>query len=278
MVLFILFPGMGESGKYWKKYIDFDKMEVIETSFLQKLKKLGNVYTYTPNVYNIQNNCVCSPECKLNKKVLWSNPKKLTMNDINIDNECKRIYEEIKSYEGKFIPIGHSAGGWFAVRFTELYQSRCIKTILIESGYLTQKLAKQQIESKTKKHTYPDMTTNKLQMLVDKLQTNRNCKNKLTKDLEHELIQIYMYYYHRDVKKINKKLPKPTLFFEDIHITNNSKEDNENNKRLIEYQDELYKNNGNKIKYVYFINTEHTPWWNPKYSDEMIRQIKCFIE
>ena len=86
-----------------------------------------------------------------------------------------------------------------------------------------------------------------------------------------------MYYYHRDVKKINGILLKPTLFFENINITNNSK-DNENNKKLIEYQDELYKNNGNKIKYVYFINTEHTPWWNPKYSDEMIRQIKCFIE
>ena len=40
MVLFILFPGMGESGKYWKKYIDFDKMEVTETSFLLKLKPL----------------------------------------------------------------------------------------------------------------------------------------------------------------------------------------------------------------------------------------------
>ena len=278
MVLFILFPGMNDSGKYWKKYIDFNKMEVIETSFLRKLKKLGNVYTYTPNVYNIINNCVCNSECRLNKKVLFSNPKQLTMNDINIDYECKRIYEEIKSYKGKFIPIGHSAGGWFAVRFTELYQSRCIKTILIESGYLTQKLAKWQIELKTKKHTYPDMTTNKLQMLVDKLQTNRNCKNKLTKDLEHELTQIYMYYYHRDVKKINKKLPKPTLFFEDINITNNSKKDNRRNKRLIEYQDELYKKNGNKIKFVYFINTEHHPWWNPKYSDEMIRQIKCFIE
>jgi len=28
MVLFILFPGMGFSGKNWKKYIDFNKMEV----------------------------------------------------------------------------------------------------------------------------------------------------------------------------------------------------------------------------------------------------------
>jgi len=278
MVLFILFPGMGESGKYWEKYIDWDKKKVMKTSFLQKLKKLGNVYTYTPNVYNIINNCVCDYDCRLNKKVLYSNPNQLTMNDIHIDSECKRIYEEIKSYKGKLIPIGHSAGGWFAVRFTKLYQSRCIKTILIESGYLTQKRAKRQIESKTKKHTYPNMTTNKLQLLVNKLQTNRNCKHKLTKDLEHKLTYIYMYCYHRDVKKINGKLPKPTLLFENIKVTNNSKEDNESNKKQIEYQNELYKKNGKNVNFINLVNTNHYPWFIPKYSDEMIRQIKCFIE
>lgn len=70
----------------------------------------------------------------------------------------------------------------------------------------------------------------------------------LTKDLEHELTQVYMYYCHRDVKNINGILLKPTLFFKNINIINNSKKDNENNKKkLIEYQDELYKNNGNKI-------------------------------
>ena len=42
------------------------------------------------------------------------------MDDINIKKECQRIYDEIKSYKGKFIPIGHSAGGWFAYYFTKL--------------------------------------------------------------------------------------------------------------------------------------------------------------
>jgi hypothetical protein len=269
MVLFILFPGVNDSGKIFEKYIDYKTKKIIKTNFLQKLKKIGDVYTYTPNIYNITNNCVCNSECKLNKKILFSNPKKITINDIDIDKECKRIYKEVRSYKGKIIPIGHSAGGWFAVHFSKLYKSKCIKIILIESGYLTSKLAKWQIELKTKKKTYPNITTTKLQELVKKLQTNRSCNKKSTKKLENNLNQIYMYYYLKTIKKINGKLLKPTLFFENI--------ENKINKKHLNYYDELYKKNGKKIKIIYFTNTFHLPWHIQRYSDEMIRQIKCFI-
>ena len=291
MVLFILFPGMGESEKCWEKYINWEskKREIIRTSFLQKLKQLGDVYIYTPNIYNIMNYCSCSPDCKLIKK-FYSEPNEISINDMNIDSECKRIYEEVKSYKGKFIPIGHSAGGWFAVYFTKLYPSRCSKTILIESGYLTQKLAKWQLESRilNTKIKNKKMTIQELQNFVQKLQTNRSklvldgktCENKQTLKLINKFKQIFLSYYYNTIKKIDGKLIKPTLFFENIAITDNSKEDKKMDNLLrVKYFDELYKKNGTKkINVHYLLNTGHFPWCIPKYSDIMIKQIKYFVE
>ena len=283
MVLFILFPGMGESEKCWEKYINWKskKGEIIRTSFLQKLKQLGDVYTYTPNIYNIMNYCSCSPECKLMQN-LYSEPNEISINDMNIDSECTRIYEEVKSYKGKFIPIGHSAGGWFAVYFTKLYPSRCSKTILIESIYLTQKLAKWQLEFRIlfTKIKNPKIPTQELQCLVQKLHTNSYCETKQTSKLINKYKQIFMsYYYYNTINKIDGELVKPTLFFENLAITDNSEEDKKyDNFVRVKYFDELYKKNGTKkINIHYLLNTGHFPWQNPKYSDIMIKQIKCFI-
>ena len=36
----------------WEQYLV--KNKIIKIDFLKKLKKLENVYTYTPNIYNIE--------------------------------------------------------------------------------------------------------------------------------------------------------------------------------------------------------------------------------
>ena len=53
MVLFILFPGQGFSGKNWEKYEDESTQKIKNTIFLKQLKKMGKVYTFTPNINSI---------------------------------------------------------------------------------------------------------------------------------------------------------------------------------------------------------------------------------
>ena len=47
MVLFILFPGNGTSNHIW--YKDINR----KVNFLQKLREIGEVYIFTPNIYNV---------------------------------------------------------------------------------------------------------------------------------------------------------------------------------------------------------------------------------
>ena len=57
MVLFILFPGFIDTDKYWEYKIDGMETEsgpfrLKKLDFLDKLKKLGKVFTYTPKINN----------------------------------------------------------------------------------------------------------------------------------------------------------------------------------------------------------------------------------
>ena len=56
MVLFILFPGFGNSPKDWE-YDSIEgknkKYKLKKLDFIKKLKKIGKVYQYNPKSYNI---------------------------------------------------------------------------------------------------------------------------------------------------------------------------------------------------------------------------------
>lgn len=264
MVLFILFPGLGAPEKIWKETHNFKK--IIKLNFLNELKKLGNVYTYTPEAYKYAYFINYPPKRKkLEDNFFNKKPRKITMSDINIRSECQRIYEEVKSYKGKFIPIGHSAGGWFAFYFSKMYSRRCEKLILIESGKMWFNNLYPFIEKQ-----YVRMNNNKLNELVEKVKTG-------DEKYMNELLEIIKYHYLIAVNKMNKKLSLSTLSFEDIRITDNCEKDKSHNDKILNYQKRITKINGNKIKHINFINTNHFPWEIKEYSDEIIRQIKCFI-
>mgnify|MGYP001178859455 CR=1 FL=1 len=257
MVLFILFPGNNASKHIW--YKDINR----RVNFLQKLREIGEVYIFTPNIYNViyyyQNKKTSDKELLSNIKMA-TKPVSLSLDDIDIDKQCKIIYEKVKSYKGKFIPIGHSVGGWFAIHFTKLYSSRCLKTIIIENpttnlGWTTTKYE----------------TTNKeLEILFEKIKNNKDNIKYLKK-----IIKIKNYYYYKNgINKFNGILSKPTLFFDTFHIPDKSKW----NQNILEYQEKLYKKNGEKVSFINFTNTNHFPWFISKYNNEMINQIKCFVE
>ena len=217
MVLFILFPGLGVQKKIWE--LTHDNNKLIKLTFLKELKKLGDVYTYTPNIYKFfYYKKYLSKLQKLEDK-FKEKPSKITLNQFDIDKECHRIYEEVKSYKGKFIPLGHSAGGWFAYRFSQLYPTRCSKQILIESGRLLL-----QFELAISDKKYPNLNIKQLQKIEDSIKTQKDNSKYI-----NMLMDIALYKYSLDVKKFNGKVRIPTLSFENIKIPEDKKWKSEHN-------------------------------------------------
>ena len=139
MVLFILFPGFGTSEKYWENKIETkeNKVYLKKLDFLKNLKKIGKVYKYTPKLHNL--NYYRTGVNKEYGKIYcnqFSKPTKITLEDINIDKECKRIFNLLKDKNEKFIPIGHSIGSWFAYNFSKLYPSYCINTVFLDGSFI----------------------------------------------------------------------------------------------------------------------------------------------
>jgi len=113
MVLFILFPARGNDKNYWNYTSTGSKCH-----FVDKLKKLGKVYIYTPCAYNLNSN----------------NFEKLhvTLEKLNLDYHVECIYNKIKHITEPFIPIGHSIGAFYAMKFAEKYENLCKAVILLD--------------------------------------------------------------------------------------------------------------------------------------------------
>ena len=175
-ILFIMFQGSGTNQKTWNEHT--------KSKFLDRLKIIGSVYCYQDKTYNIWH---------YNKS--FSNYKDYDM-DIDIDlsyvkpnKYIKMIYDNIcKKYknidEYKFIPIGFSAGGSFALYFAQLYSSQCIHVILLDPDL----------------HT-PNNMKKRLKMDIDDL---KNTKYPITNAQYKKLLQEWKTKgYIEDANKIN---------------------------------------------------------------------------
>src|SRR5688572_15063364 len=98
-IMFIMFPGHTEGEFHWN--YDYDSKK-FNSNFIEELQNLGKVYLLTlPWNYYILHH---------------SNDKKypddidFLIKDINIENYCKKLYKEIKNFDGMFILLGHSLG------------------------------------------------------------------------------------------------------------------------------------------------------------------------
>ena len=79
MLLFILFNGNMMSTEQWKKH----PFKNEKTKFLNKLKKLGDVYIYNPVFYNFNkfDNDI------INKK--YNDKYDFTLSSLNLDKHCE---------------------------------------------------------------------------------------------------------------------------------------------------------------------------------------------
>jgi hypothetical protein len=287
MVLFILFPGLGCTEKDWELDIEKKgtKYYLKKLDFLKNLKKLGQVYTYTPKIYNIYKYYVEENQSegyrKLYTDIFLKTPSKVILDDINIDKECKRIYKKLKNKNEKFIPIGHSIGCWFALHFSNLYPSKCLKTIFLD-GSLIAPIVHDHHEKQSKKVKSSEITTKNLEYLfntvVKNLKKNIHIENKKVNKYIYKILDITVAYYYRIMKKeLNGKLKVPLISFRTLYFESETEKLQIRNTIGVKNEEELYKLNGKKVITYYLVNATHLPWRIQRYSDQIINEIKRLV-
>lgn len=124
-----MFQGAGVNLKSWD--------EETESKFLDRLKKIGKVYTYQDKVNNIY---------YYNKKepnyIDYDSDIDFDFKYVNVNTHIKMVYDDIiKKYKNidnyKIIPIGWSVGCLYALYFAQKYKSKCVHTILLDSATWT---------------------------------------------------------------------------------------------------------------------------------------------
>ena len=213
---------------------------------------------------------------------MFKKPKKITLDSINIDKECKRIYNLLKDKNEKFIPIGHSIGSWFALHFSNLYPSKCLKTIFLDGSYIIPEIVNIYYKKRSDKIKSKEITNKNLEELFNKMIDNvQDEKNKHNKKINKYIDKIYeitgAYYYNIMKKELNGKCKVPIISFRnlnfDIEKGKNKKDRNKVNMYRIKNEEGIY-NNSCKITTHYLINSGHFPWRVQRYSDQIIDEIK----
>lgn len=124
-ILFILFPGFFSSNKFWSH--KFINNKLIKIDFLDELNKIGFVYIYKPNFYNLY----FYKKDKIYKE-LFDDDIYFNNDDLNIEKICFNIFNQFKDYYKYFIPIGHSYGSIYVHKFITLFYKHCLFSVIID--------------------------------------------------------------------------------------------------------------------------------------------------
>jgi hypothetical protein len=258
MVYFILFPGYGMTKHSWAHDLHLKKI-----NFLNELKKLGKVHTYTP----LYNNIHYYRQSNKNKKFFDENIN-FDLNYLDVKKHCKNIYNEIrKKSNDKIVVIGHSIGSIYCYYFTKLYKKDCLFSIVIDGMYLY-------LPNKYK-IGHKNITDNGLHTLQHKIKNNENNDKELKKMLHIVFDEIH--------KQIPKEIifPVKTVYFRNLplsyeEINNKNNKDNESMTILKNalYETEKLQKLNKLFKVNFFINKTHFPHYYQECSDEIIVEIK----
>jgi pimeloyl-ACP methyl ester carboxylesterase len=152
--------------------------EYTKSKFLTRLKKLGDTYTYQDKVNNIFG---CDKSEK--EHIDYDTDIDFDFNYLNPDkhlamvlDDVKRTYD-IRNYD--LIPLGWSAGCFFALYFAQKYPSLCSHVICLDPALFTPhniKLRLEEIDERLINNKLLPITNAKLQKLIGKLKNNNNSK------------------------------------------------------------------------------------------------------
>ena len=265
-ILFIMFQGSGTNQKAWNEYT--------KSKFLDRLKKLGDVYTYQDKVNNIWHYDTTDKEhTDFDKDIDFD------LNYVRPDLHIKMVYDDIQSKynieEYKFIPVGFSSGCMFALYFAQVYLEHCIHLIFLDSAVWTEynmKLRLQQIRGSAKNKS--PITDVKLKHMLDGWKINHTNIDDmyLINDICHNVRSTFFS------KHLKLKLPVPTLSFANIQkpeLDEWSKEFN-NHRRMGEVKI-LKKHNPDNYTAIIFTNKTHYIFDQIEPAEEIIKQIQSII-
>jgi hypothetical protein len=269
-ILFILFQGSGTNLKSWNEYT--------KSKFLDRLKKLGSVYTYQDKIHNIWHYDKSNPEY-----IDFDSNIDIDLSYIKPNTHIKMIYDDIKTKyniaDYKFIPIGFSAGSFLALYFAQVYSSQCIQVVLLDSSLWTPNNMKERIKNlKTDKagHIYP-ITNSQYKKLLEILKTNNknivNIENIFKISNINNIIRSEFISQH-----LTLKLPIPTLAFVNIQKPEGDEWSKDfNNKRRLNEIKILKKYNPENYKAIILKNKTHYVFNKIQPAKEIIKYIQKLI-
>lgn len=284
--VFLLIPGFGSSEIWWEYNYDKDTHTVKHITFLDNLKKLGHIYKITFPWFNIDyyyrnpNKKQANIWKKIYAKYRPHTPNiDFTLEDLNYDNICKKLYTDIrkKYMKNKIIPIGHSYGGPIVYTFTQMYPQECDFCIVLDGSPLGKQIQEDAYDKFDKRYEKMIdkffLNDDALYDILQKIKTTSDANNYIKKILD-------MIGFKSTVWKINHssnniKLTIPTLFFKSYY-TNFDKD--KKFKQMWNYWSKEESKINPKGVYYYFLDAPHFLWYDERCCDEIIKQIKFRIK
>jgi len=261
-----MFQGAGTNLKSWN--------ESTKSKFLDKLKMLGNVYTYQDKINNIWHYDKTDPEhTDFDDDINFDLSYVKVNNHINlIYNDLVRKYKNIDEY--KFFPIGWSAGCLFALYFAQKYRDRCVQCVLLDSALWTPQNMKLRLEAIDESGINEKPVTNKkFKKMLEHWKHSDNIKDMYKiNDVSHHIRSTFF------CKHLKLQLAVPTTSFVNIQKPERDEwsKDFNNTLRLNEIKI-LKKYNPDKYKAIIFTNQTHYIFDNIEPATKIIKEIKKIL-
>ena len=259
----------------------FEEDKKIKTNFIKELKKLGEIYYYDPQFWNVKFYL-----SKTEKSKYFYNEKlNFTNSDLDIDNVCTKIYNDVKDFNGKIIPIGHSLGAFYVYHFSQKYSSKCLFCIYLDNtplgpvNYTKYPKDYDNTEKIEKIKKYSKYNDEDIELLKEKVYKN---------DIESaKILEEAIYFKIKSYESIIEKADKfkvMSLFFYNFDLKEYDKDKHpleswsyywqQRRLREIDYFTEHNKNN---YKAYTFINKGHFLFYKKDVIEIIIQNIKNYI-
>lgn len=254
--LFIFIGGYGMAPELW----NYNLLTMKKTNFLNKIKKIGDVYNYYPKFYNIQYYI----ENNEYIKKFYKNDIKFNIDDINFKKESEYIYNivgNLGNYD-RYIIICTSIGIHYAIELSKLL-TNCI-VISIEGSHIG-KNAK--IKFNKTLQDYENIYKN---------YTNEDL-NKLIKDKNYQeinnLINAKMIF---NIDFLFKKFNCLNLHFQNL-IIEDSINLKTNEKNMLKINTSNYISKYDKLyKIIWLVNKGHVAFGTD--TENILYHIKKFLQ
>ncbi len=263
-IMFILFPGNGNSEKDWNNLYDTTEKVDKNVTFTSELKKLGKIcYISYPwnNVFYYMDS---------NSRSRFTDDLNFSIEDYDVKAYCKKVFTELKDFKGKFVPIGHSVGALFAHVFAETYASKCAFSVTIDGSFLTG-VWENQVKNIARylKYTNDDL----IELKLKAVKGNKNTINEIS---TISLSNILNNIYKTKKKYSDIKLKVKRISFFNIDISNDPVFFELNGCKIKE-SIQMKKFNNKKYDSIMFVDKTHWPHWTFDSRNTILSVIKSNV-